>query len=113
MSMKHTDSLKKIFENASTGKLTIYTPCDQELYFQGRECSLSCDVKIHDWSIIEMIKKRGDIGLGEAYHLGLWESSNLSNFLTYCCLNLSKLTKVVDGNFFNRMLLVFITSLFD
>lgn len=107
MSVKHIEILKKIFEKASYGELKIYTPCDQELYFQGNDPGLSCDFKIHNWSAVDMAIKRGDIGLGEAYHMGLWESSDISDFLTYCSLNLNKLTQGVEGNFINRIIFHF------
>jgi cyclopropane-fatty-acyl-phospholipid synthase len=107
MSNKHIDTLKRIFEQADLGDLRIYTPCDKEIHFQGNSSDLTCDLKIHDWSTMDLITKRGDIGLGEAYHLGLWDSSNLAEFLTYCSLNINKLTQGVDANIFNRVIFYF------
>jgi cyclopropane-fatty-acyl-phospholipid synthase len=107
MSNKHIDTLKRIFERADLGDLKIYTPCDKEIHFQGNSSFLACDFEIHDWEVMDLITKRGDIGLGEAYHLGLWDSSNLADFLTYCSLNINKLTKGVDANLFNRLIFYF------
>lgn len=103
MSIKHIDTIKKLFENANIGRLTIYTPNDQEVNFFGSELGPIGELKIYDWKIMDMVAKRGDIGLGEAYHMGLWDSSNIADFLTYCSVNISKIGNSGNGNLYNRI----------
>ena len=94
------------------GEITINTPEGRQLFFKGDKDSLRCDLTIKDWRVMDLVAKRGDIGLGEAYHLGFWESSDVANFLTYCCLNIDKIQHHADGNFFNRMIFYFYNSLY-
>ena len=103
MSITHIDGLRKLFGNANIGRLTVYTPNDQEVSFSGPELGPEGDFKIYDWKVLDMIAKRGDIGLGEAYHMGLWDSSNTSNFLTYCCVNLSQIGGAGKANLYNKL----------
>jgi len=103
MSLKHINTLKKFFEEANIGELTIYTPSSQEIVFTGDVPGPICDLKINDWAVMGMIAKRGDIGLGEAYHLGLWDSSDAAEFLTYCSYNLNNIKNRGQASFFNKL----------
>ena len=111
MSLKNIYNLSKIFEKADIGKIIINTPDGKQLFFKGNKGHVSCDLTIKNWQIMDLVAKRGDIGLGEAYHLDFWESSDVANFLTYCCLNINKMKKHVDGNFFNRIIFYFYNHL--
>jgi cyclopropane-fatty-acyl-phospholipid synthase len=46
---------------------------------------------------------RGDIGLGEEYIAGSWDSDNVSNLLSLSLHNLNSFEKFSDGNFLNRL----------
>jgi cyclopropane-fatty-acyl-phospholipid synthase len=111
MSLKNIYNLSKIFEKADIGEITINTPDGKQLFFKGNKGYISCDLTIKNWQIMDLVAKRGDIGLGEAYHLDFWESSDVANFLTYCCLNIDKIKQHVDGNFFNRVIFYFYNHL--
>jgi len=91
MSVKYINTLKRFFEAANVGQLTIYLPDSQEIVFSGDSSGPQCDLRINDWVVMSMIAKRGDIGLGEAYHLGFWDSSDVAEFLTYCSFNLGNI----------------------
>ena len=103
MSKKYEDALKILFEKADIGQLTIRLPSSEELTFSGDIDGPICDIIIHDWQIMGMLTKRGDIGLGEAYHLGFWDSSDVPDFLTYCSLNLSSIKNKGQASFFNKI----------
>ena len=107
MGIAHIDTLKKIFKEANIGKLIIHTPAGQEIAFDGSEPGPVCNLRIHDWAMMDMVAKRGDIGLGEAYHLGMCDSSDVADFLTYCSLNLSKINNADIANFYNRIIFYF------
>ena len=104
MSKLHIHNLKKIFEKAEIGQITINGPDKVELCFKGDEKGPICDFIIKDWAAMDMIMKRGDIGLGEAYHLALWESSNIIDFLTYCSLNIDNMKNNGNGVLLNKFL---------
>ncbi len=107
MTSKNIDYLKKLFEQADIGQLIIRHPESSELSFIGSANGPICDFVIKDWSMMEMVARRGDIGLGEAYHMGLWESSNVADFLTYCSLNLKKIKNHGNATLWNRMIFYF------
>ena len=93
----------KVFENAQVGEITIHTPEMNVHIFKGDKPGPICDLIIKDWNMFNMVLKRGDIGLGEAYMGELWESSDLGAFLTYCSLNLEELKHYSKGSLLNRL----------
>ena len=103
MSEKHINTLRAFFEKADTGQLTINFPSSKKIEFFGDSAGPLCDMTIHDWRVMGMIAKRGDIGLGEAYHLGLWDSSDVSEFLTYCSYNLNNIKNNGQASFLNKL----------
>ena len=103
MSVKYINTLKRFFEAANVGQLTIYLPDSQEIVFSGDSSGPQCDLRINDWVVMSMIAKRGDIGLGEAYHLGFWDSSDVAEFLTYCSFNLGNIKNRGQASFFNKL----------
>ena len=97
----------KSFQKSKIGSITIRTPDNLEYKFQGEQSGLSCDFFIKDWSVIDTVIKRGDIGLGETYCQHLWESSNVSDFLSYCSYNLDYIKNNGSANVLNRILFYF------
>ena len=107
MSIKYIAKLSKIFGQADIGEITINTPEGKQLYFKGDTEGIVCDLTIKNWQLMDMVAKKGDIGLGEAYHYDFWDSSDVANFLTYCCLNMDKIHKHANANFFNQAIYYF------
>lgn len=107
MTTIYRDNLKKTFENAEIGQLIVHTPEGEEIIFKGSKPGCHCDFLIKDWKTVELILKRGDIGLGEAYHEGYWDTSNLTDFLTYCSNNIYNLKNAGNANYFNKIIFYF------
>ncbi len=105
--MSKIDSLSKIFERAQIGSLAICTPEGKLLEFTGQTEGPKSDITIKDWNMLNIVLKRGDIGLGESYHMGLFETTDLMSFLTYCSLNIDFITNKGNGNFFNNIIFYF------
>ena len=103
MNKTYIDKLSRIFEKSQIGKIRIDTPDSGSLVFEGVHQGENCDITIKDWKAIDLVIKRGDIGLGEAYCEGLWESSDISSFLIFCSKNIDYLRNG-SANFFNRLL---------
>ncbi len=80
-------------------KQALYNICDQirvgTLYFISPEGERStfgsgapyADFVLHDWSVIKAVATRGDIGLGEAYVDGLWDSSSVESLILLVLAN--------------------------
>ncbi|WP_406737040.1 class I SAM-dependent methyltransferase [Thioclava sp. GXIMD4215] len=71
------------------GSLTLRTPeGDIHRFGQGAP---EADLVLHDWSVVAAIASRGDIGLGETYVAGLWDTGSIENLLTVALLNFNAL----------------------
>lgn len=95
------------FENLPVGQLTILTPENEVLYFKGTQNGPLCDLQIKDWKALDLLLKRGDLGLGEAYCQGFWETSDLITFFNYCSLNLQYIHNQGNANFLHKLFLYF------
>ena len=58
---------------------------------------------IHDWDVLRRIMARGDIGLGEEYIAGSWDTDNVEKLVSLFLLNLDHLENFSDGSFLNRL----------
>lgn len=107
MSTKYKNYLENILSSAKYGKITITLPDGNVLYFEAENQDLECDLTINSWKTVDLIIKRGDIGLGEAYHEGYWDSKDPAKFLEYCSLNLDHFENNGNGSFLSRMMFLF------
>ncbi|SMX43146.1 SAM-dependent methyltransferase [Octadecabacter ascidiaceicola] len=71
-----------------SGSLTLRTP-EGEVFSFGQG-SPEADIQIHDWSVVTAIASRGDIGLGETYIAGLWDTSSIENLTVLSLKNLEE-----------------------
>jgi cyclopropane-fatty-acyl-phospholipid synthase len=81
-------NLLKTFNKIETGSLTLVTPKGVTRTYIGKNKGFCATINIHDWQVIENIVTRGDIGLGEDYIAGLWNTDNLENFMTLIASNM-------------------------
>src|SRR6201985_1521541 len=58
---------------------------------------------IQDWDVLRRIMARGDIGLGEKYIAGSWETDDVEALVSLFLLNLDHLENFSNGNFLNRL----------
>ena len=66
-------------EKISVGSLQVTDPHGAVTSFGSGEPDAA--IEIHDWKIISAILKRGDIGLGETYTEGLWDSPSIEKLI--------------------------------
>jgi cyclopropane-fatty-acyl-phospholipid synthase len=59
--------------------------------------------QIRDWDVIRRVLARGDIGLGEEYIAGSWETDDVERLISLFLLNLHHLENFSDGNLLNRI----------
>jgi cyclopropane-fatty-acyl-phospholipid synthase len=67
------------------GSLRLRTP-EGEVHDFGAG-SPQAEFQLHDWSVVATIAARGDIGLGEAYVAGLWDTPSVEDLTTIVLLN--------------------------
>jgi cyclopropane-fatty-acyl-phospholipid synthase len=62
----------------SIGGITVSLPDNKIIYFGNRSSPIQGDITIHDYRFFSDIVLDGDIGLGEAYMEGAWDTKDLS-----------------------------------
>lgn len=93
----------KTCESITVGHLTVVTPDGHRHRFgngNGREAELV----VRDWGAVSALAARGDIGFGEAYIQGLWDTPSIED-LTYMALaNEAALEAHLHGSRWNQAL---------
>ena len=92
---------KKIFKylnHFKHGAITITTPDKQVIEVGEQASDVHADIKIHDWSLLDLCLSKGDIGLGEAYIRGIFTTTNITNLLWVLCLNYKELGPLFNSN---------------
>ena len=94
----------RVLESATRfGTLTVITPEGVERTFSGPNSGPHGIIRIKDWRTINAALAQGDIGLGNAYMAGWWESPDLENLLTVLMLNMDGLGRLAWGSVLHRI----------
>jgi cyclopropane-fatty-acyl-phospholipid synthase len=85
----------------TTGSLRLRTPEGEVLDFgQGAPAA---EMQIYDWSVVTAVAARGDIGLGETYVAGLWETPSIIDLTEVALMNLGQFQGYVYASFWNSL----------
>ncbi|GAB5439544.1 class I SAM-dependent methyltransferase [Falsiruegeria mediterranea] len=84
-----------------TGRVTIHTP--EGSVHQFGSGGVESEMVIRDWSVISALAARGDVGLGEAYVDGLWETPSIEDVATVALGNADHFADYVEPSAFNRL----------
>jgi cyclopropane-fatty-acyl-phospholipid synthase len=90
-----------LLEELQQGTLTIISPDNSSKTFIGDNL-LHATMHIHDWSVLTNAAKRGDIGLGEDYIEGKWDSPDIGLLIELFLRNMHCFDDFAHGNAFNR-----------
>ncbi len=93
----------KIFnylQKAQTGYLEITTPEHNKIEIGNLASDLKANIIIKDWALIDAVVKFGDIGFGESYMEGLFETDDLIALLSFFVVNQEHLEDIFHGNIF-------------
>lgn len=93
-----------LLEKAHNGSLTLDLPDGNRLCFQGDLPGPDAEIRLYDWQAIDRGVLEGDIGFGETYMEGLWDTSDLPVVLRYFTENVATIERLLHGNMFYRML---------
>ena len=85
----------------SSGSLRLHTP-EGETFDFGLG-SPTAEMQINDWSIVTAIAARGDVGLGETYVTGLWDTPSVQDLATVALMNLDHFQGYTYAGFWNRL----------
>src|ERR1700693_6209054 len=73
------------------GSLTFIGPDGQSWTFAGSLPGPNARFQINEWGVIERLVARGDIGLGEDFIAGAWDTDDLEALISFFLLNLDQL----------------------
>lgn len=97
----------KLLSAIEYGSITLVTPDGQSLRFAGDKSGSHPQIRINDWGFCEKLFMRGDIGLGESYIEGDWDSEEIHALIRFGIENKSCLERLIKGNilriFFYRL----------
>ncbi len=85
------------------GRLEFVAPNGEVTFAGGKSPGPNARFHIHDWDVIRRVMARGDIGLGEEFIAGSWETDDVESLISLFLLNLHHLEKFSDGNLINRL----------
>jgi len=88
-------------ERIGTGSLTLITPEGVRLHFGNGEPA--AELRLYDWAAISASAARGDIGFGEAYINGLWDTPSIEALITIAHLNYDAFTQFGEPSFWSRL----------
>lgn len=60
-------------------------------------------MEIHDWSVVTALAARGDIGLGETYVAGLWDTPSIDNLVQVALLNTDQFRSYIHSSVWNAL----------
>ncbi len=100
--------LLKACEQIQVGSLRLKTPNGDIHEFGGG--APHAEINIHDWAMASIIAERGDIGLGETYVLGMWETPDLERFLNFLLENEDLSIPLSKGSYLQKLIFRFTNS---
>ena len=88
-------------ETLRRGSLTLRTPEGTVHHFgSGRP---EAEIVLRDWSAVSAVAARGDIGFGEAYVEGLWDTPSIEAVVQLALVNFDDLTDWHEPGWFRRL----------
>lgn len=90
--------LENLEKGIRKGTLHITTPSKETFHFVGDQPGGEGEWHIHDWQVVHSLVSKGDIGLGETYSAGLWDSPHLENLFVVFIDNLDDLERYAAGH---------------
>jgi len=80
------------------GTLTLSLPDGEQFVFGNGESGISATIFVKSQEFYKRIILFGDIGFGEAYVDGLWDTDNITNVINWVLLNIENSPGVSGGN---------------
>jgi cyclopropane-fatty-acyl-phospholipid synthase len=85
------------------GTLDFTTPTGEVMTVKGRQPGPHAKFKINDWDVLRLTLARGDIGLGEAYIDGSWETDDIETLVSLFLLNMDAFDGFANGGLLQRI----------
>lgn len=83
------------------GSLRLHTP-EGNIHTFGKGAP-AAEMQIYDWSVVTATAARGDIGLGETYVEGLWDTPSIEALTQVALMNLDQFSSYVYAGVWNSL----------
>jgi cyclopropane-fatty-acyl-phospholipid synthase len=90
--------------NWGAGSLTFVLPSGREVRIQGGEPGPDGRLIVRDFRFVRRVLASADIGFGEGFMAGEWDTPDLSALLEAFTVNFDRLERLVQGNPFMRLI---------
>ena len=90
------------FERLEYGTLHVEPPDEPARTYKGAKEGPEATFIIRDYGFLYPALTRGDIGMGESYIAGQWDTDSIENLFTFFLMNLEAFDAYAHGNWFNR-----------
>ena len=92
------------------GELTFVAPNGEVHVAKGARPGSRAQFRVKSWDVIARAVARGDIGLGEDYIAGAWESDDVEALFSLFLLNMEQLEGYAHGGLLNRLSFVLLNT---
>jgi cyclopropane-fatty-acyl-phospholipid synthase len=96
-------SVLKTLDHVEYGTLRLTTPKGVNITAVGKQPGPNAQISLREWQVVERLVAQGDIGLGEDYIAGNWDSENIEMLLTFFLMNFNHFEKYAHGHAFSRI----------
>lgn len=86
-----------VLQKMTLGKLQVTLPSGEVLFFGNTQVFPTAKIEIKDERFFKHIMLYGDIGFGEAYVMGFWDTNNITQVIRWFLDNLENVP-VISGN---------------
>ncbi|MFT6084750.1 MAG: cyclopropane-fatty-acyl-phospholipid synthase, partial [Alphaproteobacteria bacterium] len=100
--------LAKVLSRIEYGRLTVITPSKLCIHSEKKHEGPEAILYIKNTQFLKRVFSRGDIGLGESFIDGDWDTPDLYQFLSLCAVNADNMGRFADGAVFQKMIWRFI-----
>lgn len=101
-----TEALSK----TACGSLVFVGPDGDAVTYRGPRPGPHARFEVHDWGVLQRAAARGDIGLGEDYIAGAWDTDDIEALIAFLLANLDQIEGYAHGNLLNRLFFVLLNS---
>ncbi|MDV4146687.1 MULTISPECIES: SAM-dependent methyltransferase [Shimia] len=88
-------------EGMRQGTLHLVTPEGEKHVFG--DGGPEAEMRLHDWSVVPAMAARGDVGLGETYVEGLWDTPSIENLTAVALRNLDNFEQFAHPSPWNTL----------
>ena len=96
-------SWREALSRLEAGRLEFTAPNGEVTVAGGKAPGPEARFQIQDWDVLRRIMARGDIGLGEEFIAGTWNTDDVEALVSLFLLNLDHLENFSHGSFLNRL----------